>query len=246
MMFPKVLLACPTSQHKTYCQSDWVANVKNLTYPNLEILIVDNSRDSKNAIELKRLFEGCKHKWQVINSEPKETVCDTLVDCCNKIRQYVLKEKFDYWFSLESDLFPPVNIIEYLLAFQKPLVCATYFTFGGDSTLLLNHEMLRIGKFPYVQIKTMLNTFINDVKDKGVLKPTLQAGMGCLMVKANVLRKVMFRYDANEFKAGYHDYFFLMDLYRLGYTVYSDFSVIIEHRNNSKRWDKILEIEKTK
>ena len=240
MNYPKVLLACPTSEHKAYCQSDWVANVKNLTYPNLEILIVDNSKDSKNTLELQRLFEGCKHQYQIINVEPKETVVDTLVSCCNRIRQYVLKEKFDYWFSLESDLFPPVNIIEYLIAYQKTAICSTYFVFGGNATSLLSHEMTTIGGYPYLSVKSMLNTFINDVKEQG-LKPTLQAGIGCFLLKANVLKKVGFRYDANEFKQGFHDYFFLMDLYRLGIPVYTDFSVIVEHRNNSKRWAKILE-----
>ena len=240
MIYPKVLLACPTSKHKAYCQKEWIEHLDSLTYPNLEILIVDNSKDLDNAKELELLLSKTKHKYRVVHREPKDKLVLTLVDCCNYIRSVVLKEKFDYWLSLESDQFPPANIIEYFLAYQKYAICATYFTFGGASTLLLHYKYENIDGYPLLIQKTELDTFVNDIKEQGLSK-VLQGGMGCLLVKSNVLKRVVFRYDPNEYEFGFHDYFFVIDINRLGIEIYTDYSVIVEHRNTMKRWINVFE-----
>jgi len=243
MEYPKVLLACPTSSHKAYCQKEWIEHVSKLTYPNLEVLIVDNSKDLGNAKELVNLLSETNLKYRVVHREPKEKLVFTLVDCCNYIRSVVLKEKFDYWLSLESDQFPPLNVIEHFISCNKSAICATYFTFGGNSTLLLHYKYENIEGYPFLLQKTGLDTFINDIKEPSLSK-TIQAGIGCLLVKSSLLRKVVFRYDPNEYEHGFHDYFFVIDINRLGVDIYTDYSVISEHRNTMKRWVEIFDNQK--
>ena len=227
------MLACPTSSHKAYCQDAWVENVKAFTYPKLDILIVDNSADLRNVERLKCLFKNCKHNVIIEYRTPLKTVRDTIAECCNYIKDIVNTGGYDYWFSLESDLFPPVNIIEHLLAYNKPVVLAPYFT-EYKTVCLLSHEVHNCDGYPFLEQKLPLKVFVEDVK--GQLKPVLQGGLGCVLVRNYVLKQVTFRIDRTEWECGFHDYFFHADLMRLQITVWCDYSIFIEHINSSKRW----------
>ena len=46
-MRPKILVGCPTSHHKDYCLTEYMAGLKKLTYPNKKILIVENSKNDE-------------------------------------------------------------------------------------------------------------------------------------------------------------------------------------------------------
>lgn len=241
--FPKILLACPTSEHKAYCQTDWIERVKQLTYPNLHVLIVDNSKTIDNSKELMRLTEDCRYRFTIDWRPSSKELRETLVDCCNVIRDYVVNNNYDYWFSLESDIFPPYNVIEYFLAYakayKKMVIAGLYFHFGGNNTMLLHYERHDLWGGNKAETHRMLNkTFYEDVGHFG-LKQVYQCGVGCLLVDAKVFKKIKFRYDENEFKEGFHDYFFHADLETNNIGVFTDFSVICEHRNNSKRWEKL-------
>jgi hypothetical protein len=87
--------------------------------------------------------------------------------------------------------------------------------------------------------QTEQNCFLKDVTGTSILKRVYQSGLGCILIHHSVLKKVKFRYDKNEWELGFHDYFFHRDLENLSIPVWCDFNVIVEHRNNSKRWDNI-------
>lgn len=241
--YPKILLACPTSEHKSYCQKDWIEHIRQLTYPNLHILIVDNSENINNAKEIMKLLDGCGKK-HIVNWKRSETeLRQTLVDCCNLIREYVIVNNFDYWFSLESDIFPPLNVIEFLLSYsqsyKKPVISGNYFHFGGNDTMLLQYERHQLIDGNEAQThKVINNTFLGDIGHHG-LKQVYQCGLGCLLVKSSILKRIKFRYDVTEFKEGFHDYFFHADLELNNIHVFTDYQVICEHRNNSRRWEKL-------
>jgi len=45
-----VLLAAPTSIYKEYVLFEWIEHIKRLTYKNIEILLVDNSRSEERRV----------------------------------------------------------------------------------------------------------------------------------------------------------------------------------------------------
>jgi len=80
----KILLGCPTSNHKAYCLTEYINSIKSLTYPN-DILLVDNS-------EKKDYFKQIKKQGiPVIKDKFKETARDRIIHSRNILRKYVLR-----------------------------------------------------------------------------------------------------------------------------------------------------------
>ena len=52
-MKPKILVGCPTSFHKEYCLNEYAKSVKELSYNNYDILLVDNSSDDNYLDKIK-------------------------------------------------------------------------------------------------------------------------------------------------------------------------------------------------
>ena len=56
-MQPAILIACPTYQGMKYCINEFIQRLNQLTYPNYDILIVDNSNtlDYYNYLKIIKL-----------------------------------------------------------------------------------------------------------------------------------------------------------------------------------------------
>ena len=52
--FPKVLIAAPQHDSKSYCWDKWIERVNNLTYPNYDVFMADNSATDDFAEEMKK------------------------------------------------------------------------------------------------------------------------------------------------------------------------------------------------
>ncbi len=105
---PKVLLACSTFEGKAYCFDRWVAAVKALDYPNLTVLMVDNSDtpDYANRIKAVHLdLEGWPEKRMAETNE--------------YIRKLFLDGDYTWWFNLESDVIVPPDTLKLLLAHAR-------------------------------------------------------------------------------------------------------------------------------
>lgn len=242
----RILLACPTSVHKKYCQEDWLNHISKLTYP-VDILIIDNSKlMNDNFIELtktaNRLLKKNNNNVMVWYEKPVSRLKDTITNCCERIRKFAIAKKYDYWFSLESDVFPPFNIIEHLLSFDTLVSCSTYFHFGGDDSKLLQFTKDSWDGLLTHRFKEFNESFLTDFTFNQP-KIVEQTGLGCLLCSVDVLKKLKFRIDESILRQGYHDFYFHIDLQRLGIKVYTDFNVTVEHRNNSKNWQRIKRLE---
>ena len=55
MKIPKILVGCPTASTHGYCLKEYANAVKSLTYPNYEVLLVDNSKDDSYFKRIKSL-----------------------------------------------------------------------------------------------------------------------------------------------------------------------------------------------
>ena len=227
---PRVLLACPINIVKNYCLPDWLDLIKNLSYPNYDIYLVDNSRNPEYHKNLRYTHYV---KIDHVNPSESKEVRDLMAASMEKIRHRVLSRDYDYLFSLECDIFPPAQIIELLMCHGKDVAGCSYFTEHGNKTRmqLLNAEEVQPNKFVSFY-ETWENTF--HFYD-GQLNVAYANGIGCVLIKRNVLEQITFRVSKDDI--GYPDSFFHHDIFMLGITNYVDTSIIPKHWNS--RWSTI-------
>ena len=235
MKQPKVLVGCPTYKGKDYCVDEWLNYIKNLKYTNYDILIVDNTAD--DGTHAKWLTD--KYGVEVIHHFKKETSLNALMAECNEIlRKRVIDEGYDYLMSIESDVFPPKNIIPRLMNQQHGVVSGMY------------EIGYRNWKYPLIQIvEPKLNTEgrIGNVRQlwwdeilnfiDGETKQVHGCGIGCTLIHVEILKKIKFRVDPEN--SIHADSFFYMDLWNLfQYPVYVDTSIMCRHDNDDwgKKW----------
>ncbi|MDD5133674.1 MAG: hypothetical protein PHD81_00830 [Candidatus Nanoarchaeia archaeon] len=226
-MHPKILVGCPTSNHKEYCLKEYVNGVKSLSYPNYDILIIDNSEEENYYKKLKEQLPTIRDKWM-------ENARDRIVHSRNLLRKKVLEENYDYFLSLEQDVIPPKDIIERLLKHNKKIVSALYFKLGNDNKTLLPLVLLEDkdseGKTCYRRA-----TLIEVEQNK--LLNVACPGLGCVLIHRSVLGKIEFRYDKEQ--KGFDDVFFCKDAENNGFKIYCDTSIKCKHLVSGMDWNKI-------
>jgi hypothetical protein len=116
MQLPKVLVSCPTFDGKEYCFQQWIDCVKNLTYPNYDILAVDNSKTPdfynkyKDQIPMIRMEFGPDEK-----DDGMYRVCKSMAE----VQRHFLKGNYTHWMNIEADVIPPPNVIETLMKYGQ-------------------------------------------------------------------------------------------------------------------------------
>jgi len=213
---PRILIGCTTADVKDYCLDKYIKAVKPLTYPNADILIVDNSKDNN-------YFEKIKKHLPVIKAPYEEDVKDRIINSRNIIREKVLNENYDYFFSLEQDVIPPKDTIQRLLAHNKKIISGVYLklqqSLQGPYALV---ALLYIEREPG-KVGPMLP---NEIIGKG-LKQVSSSGLGCILIHKSVLEKVKFRYVKE--KPSYDDMWFCIDAKTQGFNIYADGNISCEH-----------------
>jgi len=207
---PKVLIAIPTYDAKNYCLDAFFDNVRNFSYPKnlIEIYVADNSKTNENALMIRDKYK-VKTFWKDYTNVP---LMDKLADSHNQLRRYFLESDNHYMFHLESDIFPPHDIIEQLLWCRKPIVNGMYQVFDASwrtPCIRLadkSHELSHHFVFP-----KELGNFWHSWVD-GKLKPTFVAGIGCCLMKRKVMKHFEFRTDANDSEKHPPDTYFAEDL----------------------------------
>jgi len=120
-MKPKVLIGCPISDYKRYCIDEYLEGIKNLTYSNFDLFLVDNSETSD-------FYEEIKSKGiDVERIEYAPSAKERIVKSRNIILDKFLDGDYDYFFSLEMGVIPLTDIIEKLLESNKEIVSGVYF-----------------------------------------------------------------------------------------------------------------------
>lgn len=224
----RILLACPTSYHKKYCQEQWIESVKKLNPAPDEVLIVDNSNGDGNS----KLFK--KAGFNSIWVRPHKRIDETIAYCCNLISDYAIKKKFDYVFMLESDQFSPLNILHLINIYPYKLLSIPYFHGNKDDTRLLMYRIHDVAGFKIA--RWMLESDSFDEFD-GTIKEIYQPGLGCIFIHRSVLEKIKFRIaKPGEYgyvtEKQYHDYFFHLDCYTNNIPSYCYTGAICRHYNN--------------
>ena len=87
----KVLVGCPTADAYAYCLEEYATRVKELSYKNYDVLIVDNSKDEKYIKQIK------KYGFNVLKGPCLDDVRERVIHSRNMIREYLLKNDYDYF-----------------------------------------------------------------------------------------------------------------------------------------------------
>ena len=105
---PKILVACPNHEVKEYSFQRWIDNVKNLTYPNYDIFVSDNSPNDdflnrwKDQVPMERIDTAGMEELSVKRMNYSYEA----------IRQKFLNGGYGCLMIIESDVIPPADVIE--------------------------------------------------------------------------------------------------------------------------------------
>ncbi len=234
MKEPKVLVAAPTWEGHKYILPKYLDRVKNLSYSNYSVLLVNNGKSKTFTKWLIR--KGIK----VIKIHYKENIFERITNARNAIINYVLQHKdIKYLLSLDTDVIPPKDIIERLLKHKKDLVGALIHA-GFEKKvpcILKDGYLMRKGKkglsfYSWEEVREM--------KKKKILHRVYATSVSCLLIHRKVFEAgVRFRYTP-YFHVG-EDIWFFNECNEKGFKFYVDLSKRIPHFNKSKkRWYKSL------
>lgn len=230
-MQPKILVGCPTSFHKEYALQQYAEAVKNLTYKNHDVLLIDNSPNDDYLKNIKSLG------LPAIKGHYFESARDRIIASRNILRQKVIDEDCDYLFSLEQDVLPPPDILEKLTKHNKKVITAVYFA----NNMIPGETLYKLIPLVYVleDEKTLSMRPLNEQElwGKNGLMKVVSAGLGCVLIHRDILKEVQFRYELNTFD----DRWFFKDLYNKKIPVYADTSIKCKHLiyHRPYPWSKI-------
>ena len=217
-MRPKILVGCPTSHHKDYCLTEYMAGLKKLTYPNKKILIVENSKNDE-YFNLIKTFD-----ISVVKGPWFEGAVDRIIASRNILRKEVLEGDYEYFLSLEQDVIPPADLIERMLQHGKKLITGVYFANNRfeDGTIKLIPLVYKL-KDP--ESLTMYPLEEEELWNDPGLYPVVSAGLGCLLIHRDILKEIEFRSENKHFD----DRFFFVDCHAKKIEAFCDTTIKCKH-----------------
>ena len=228
----KILLGCPTSEHKAYCLEPYIKAIKSLTYPNYDILLIDNSQTKDYYKKIR------SYNIPVIKDKYQEYARDRIIHSRNILRKHVLDNKYDYLFSLEQDVIPPKDILERLLSHKKQIISGVYYK--KVYITLNNQEITKITpllwKITQEDKKHNLMTYLTDeeLEQSNLLKVDV-CGLGCLLIHKDVLQKIKFRYEKQE--KAFDDVWFCKDVSKQDFQIFADPTLKCKHLTEGMDWN---------
>jgi GT2 family glycosyltransferase len=221
---PKILLASPFSSNKDYVIFDWLIHISQIDYPNLDILLCDNSHDESYHKQFEEMG------FNVLYVSPKgKNAREYITESQNLLRSVFLTGGYDYFLSLECDIFPPKQFLHKLLMSGKQIINIPYFYgFSENSKLLLSYFVKKDDG--------AISTFIPNLVEQfyfidGTVKQIYESGIGCSLIHRSVLEKIKFRLE--EGKPAFSDTYFYQDVFKAGMKVYMDTSMLCIHKNSN-------------
>mgnify|MGYP005992432877 CR=1 FL=1 len=223
---PKILIAAPQHESKKYCWKEWSERVKNLTYPNYNVFLAENSPSDDFYKEIKSVgFKAKRVGAEYVGVLKRTTAAH---EAC---RIHALENDYDYMLHLETDVIPPLDVIERLLYHKLKVVSAVYDIFHGKSRkamIQLNEPLDRaFGAYRTVGFVEHEEPLFFD----GTLKQVYHAGIGCALIEKSVMQKIPFRCD--ERHVFHADTWFANDCFQRDIPIFADTSLMCKHLNTT-------------
>jgi hypothetical protein len=237
---PKVLVAAPIFDGMKYCLKEFLDGVRNLTYENCAVLLVDNSKRNEFYEELNK-----EEEVVVLKDDTKEELpVKRLVSSRNKILYYAIENGFDYVFMLDSDVVPPREAIEELLKCDKDIVSGLYWNNFMSSGLMkwlpvawmpITEEEFEIirQKMNFVgasSFKDLQRHMTSGEAESGELFEVLCPSAGCMLVSKVVFENIRYGVpEAPNGQTGTDDIYFIKKARESGFIPYCYTKVACEH-----------------
>ena len=217
---PKVLVGSPTANYKDYCLERFAERIKELDYPNYDILMADNSRDEDHV----KILE--KAGLPVIKTQWFDSSRGRLCVARNELRKRVLDNDYDFFFDLESDVIPPKDVLTRLLKHGKKVVGGWYYIGQpNEARPCLSRGWKRVekkGGFMMGHEHPLGEDLAKDKLLKGYL-----GSMGVCLIHKDILEQIKFR--VVEQMRWHDDSFFYYDCDKKKIDVYTDTDLLCPH-----------------
>ena len=240
----KVLVASPIFYKMKYCLNEFLGGLKELTYKDHEVLLVDNSRSPEGDEFFNDLR---KEKWMTVlkDDSKEERNILRLVSSRNRIIEYALENKFDYILMLDSDVIPPKDIIEKLLASKKDIVSGLYYNYfnvGKElrplpiAWMFLTEEEFRDiksqGGIP-PSVKNRFDLRRHMTNEEAFSKQTFEVmypAAGCMLLSRKVFSAQRYGLmDVDEKFTSGEDIYFITEARKRGFSSYVNTEVRCNH-----------------
>lgn len=224
-IYPRVLICAPQHSSKMYCWDAWYERVDSLTYPNFDIFLADNSQTKAN-VDYLNTFERVT---AVYTPDRKKGIHDRMNESHKQCVEYAKKHKYTWIFHLETDVFPPLDVIERLMSRNRPIIAGTYdIDFGKRrKAMVQNKEAVprTITKFTSIDYYEHEDPLFFD----GKVKEVFHAGLGCILIHCDIFKFIKFRVIKD---IDLHtDTIFASDCYQRHKDIFVDTTVQCEHYN---------------
>ena len=213
---PKILVAAPHYDKKDYALEVFAKRVKELNYPNYDILIADNSKD-KNHLKVLE-----KHDLPAIHISTGLTARERVRDSRNALREHALAQGYDFIFFYDTDIIAPKDILLELLQWGKQVVGGWYYigvpSFARPVVTrtwidIENQDPDRMAIYKEMAKNRLMKSFIG--------------AMGVQLIHKDILKQFSF-FTLPEMQ-WFADSFFFYALERKGIQAYTDTEMLCPH-----------------
>ncbi len=220
---PKVLVGCPTYGGHGFCIKRFLTSLKEIRYPDFDVLFVDNSEKEDHANLIK------SQGYEVIrNKEKTDDKVHAIIQNRNILIKRVLEKDYDYLLFLDTDVLAPERVIEKLVSHNKDIVsgvCPGRQKIKGRSLIA-----------PVIYDFADKEGYVKPIPINKILEDTFfeiaACGFGCCLIKKEVLQKINLRY--NKELGGGEDFPFCKDAREKGYKIFADTSIRCTHMHADK------------
>lgn len=193
----KVLVGCSISPKRDYLIPLLVRGIRSLSYSNKEILLLENSPDSKFFNIINNLDSIKIEKPEFIENDDEAIIRGREI-----LRKRTLDGDFDYLFSLGLGVVPPQNAIEKLMKNEKEICSGVFCSLtmrksGSDEGLDVIHRIPMPSLARFVE-KGEKDIEVRNYKFPEVFPSKLMqvdlTSLNCALIHRNVLEKIDFEY----------------------------------------------------
>jgi hypothetical protein len=221
----KPLIVTPTYEGKDYCLNKYLESIYKLK---TDFILIDNSKEDNYYKKLLSMNLPVFRVHRGNNSR------EAITNAMNFARQYMLERDYTHMLVIESDLFPQEDTVNRLLHYDLPVVGSYYLlgiTFKTACIFVMDYKK---------ELKRMGTRLLTQEESFKIYKTGLQkthgCGLGCTLIKRDIIKRFPFWVD-KRMDTKFHDVYFYLDLWNSNVPVYVDTNHLIEHQPSN--WNDV-------
>jgi glycosyltransferase involved in cell wall biosynthesis len=214
----KVLIGIVTYGKQRYCLDEFLLSLGRQTVKADVLFVVNNGESAYTTLIKSRGFNA------VEDPKPAKTRIEKIVNGRNYIRDYALKNDYDFLLFLDSDVLIHPRALEALLATKYDVVAGIYLNvFQLDGKPVVAPVLFKDLGNGQCQLYTYEGAAKQQVLEIGA------AGLGCALISKKVLKEIPFR-TFNNSSTGGEDMAFFVDARAKGFKTVANTFVKCLHR----------------